>query len=209
VWIQEDFQMRKVLPLLGAVLFLSLSASAQEHIVTLAPPTPAASPTPPQISPYTDFRWQLAFGYQYSRINLTGKPFNTEGFDISAVRFLGSWIGVEAKMGAGFGNTHNTTIPPNLDVKPLLVAGGVHLAHRGGRVEPWLHALIGGDHFRFTQSAGPYGGNFVLAWDGGVGMDFHFTPRLAVRGDADYLGTRFNGSTQRNFQAGAGVVFSF
>jgi Outer membrane protein beta-barrel domain len=201
--------MRKVLPLLGALFFLSLGVSAQDRVVTLAPPSPAASPAPPQITPYSDFSWQLAFGYQYNRINLTGKPFNTEGFDISGVRFLGSWFGLEAEMADSFGNTHNLTVPPNLDVKPLLVAGGVHLAHRGGRVEPWVHALIGGDHFRFTQSAGVYGANFVLAWDGGAGIDFHLNPRLAIRGDADYLGTHFNGSVQRNFQAGAGIVFSF
>ena len=201
--------MRKVLLLLGALLFLSLSASAQERIVTLAPPSPAASPAPPQISPYTDLAWQLALGYQYSRINITGKPFNLQGFDLSATRFLGGWFGLEAKMADGFGNTGNLTVPPNLDIKPLLIAGGVHIAHRGGRVEPWVHALIGGDHFRFTQSAGAYGSNFVLAWDGGAGMDFHISPRIAIRGDADYLGTHFNGSVQRNFQAGAGFVFSF
>lgn len=201
--------MRKALPLLGALFFLSLATSAQDRIVTVAPPSPAASPVPPQTTSYSDFSWQLAFGYQYSRVNLTGKPFNVEGFDISAARFLNSWFGLEAKMGEGFGNTHDLTYPPNLSVKPLLVAGGVHLAHRGGRVEPWAHALIGGDHFRFTQSAGPYGGNFVLAWDGGVGMDLHINPRLALRADADYLGTHFNGSIQRNFQAGAGLVFDF
>ena len=202
--------MRKVMLLLGAVLFLSVAASAQERIVTFAPPSPAASPAPvPAPPPNTDFPWQIAFGYQYGRVNLTGKPFNTEGFSINGVRFFGGWFGLEAEMADGFGNTHNLTVPPNLSVKPLLLLGGVHFAHRGGRVEPWVHALVGTDHFRFTQSAGPYGGNFVLAWDGGVGMDFHLNPRLAIRGDADYLGTHFNGSIQRNFQAGAGLVFNF
>jgi len=195
--------------LFGAVLFLSLAASAQDRTVTLVPPSPAASQAPDPNSLYTDSSWQLAFGYQYSRINLTGKPFSVEGFDISGVRFLGRWVGLEAELGAGSGNTHNLTSPPNLSVKPLLIAGGVHLAHRSGRAEPWVHALIGTEHFRFTESAGPYGSNFPLAWDAGVGMDLHFNPRLALRGEADYLGTRFNGSTQRNFQAGAGLVFNF
>ena len=201
--------MRKVMLLFGAVLLSSLAASAQERIVASAPPSPAASPAPPAINPYKDSNWQLAFGYQYNRLNLTGKPFNTQGFNIDAVRFLTDSFGLELDMGAGFGNTHSTTIPANLDAKTLFFAGGLHYAHRSGKYEPWVHALVGGEHFRFTQSAAIYGSNFVLAWDGGGGMDFHLNTRTAIRAQADYLGTRFNGSIQRNFQAGAGLVINF
>jgi hypothetical protein len=208
--LQEEVQMRNAILLFGAMLLLSVAASAQdERIATVAAPIPPASPEPASVSePLNDTAWQFAFSYQYNRINLTGKRFNTEGFNVSAVRFFYGWVGLEVNMGAGFGNTHSSSYLPNLDAKTLFAAGGLHLSHRTGRVEPWVHALEGMELFRFTQTA-TLGSNPVLAWEAGGGFDFYLNGRTAIRTQADYLGTHLGPTFQRNFQAGAGLVIDF
>ena len=70
---------------------------------------------------------------------------------------------------------------------------------------PGLH------HFRFTQSGGPFflGSNSTVGWLVGGGLDIHMGERVALRGEADYLGTHYFDKHQRNYQIIAGLVFNF
>lgn len=192
--------MRHALILVGAVLFLSISAAAQR---------PASAGSSPASG--TDLsHWQLGFGYQYNRINLTGTPFNTNGLNISIVRFLGTWFGLEAQVGTGFGNTGATTVPANLTPKSVFVGGGPRLAYRGrSRVEPWVHGTVGMEHFHFTQNAGVFGSNTALAGEAGGGADFNLNPHMGFRVEADWIGTRFFSTHQRHFQVVTGLVLNF
>jgi hypothetical protein len=155
-------------------------------------------------------KWQVAIGYQYNRINLVGTPFNTNGLNTSVVRFFGRWIGLEGQMGLGYGNTGASTAPPSLTAKTLFAGGGPRLAFRGrSRVEPWVHAVVGIEHIRFTQTAGLLGTDTALGGAGGGGIDFRLTPHTAFRTEADWLATRFFSVNQRNFQIVSGLVFNF
>jgi len=90
------------------------------------------------------------------------------------------------------------------------VGGGGHLAYRGrGRVEPWIHGVVGMEHFRFTQTAGLLGSNTALGGSAGGGADFHLNPHTAFRVEADWLGTRFFSANQRHFQVVTGLAFNF
>jgi hypothetical protein len=208
--------MRQVLILVGAILFFSLSAMAQG---------PAGAGTkggggestrsrtrsgPRPRNNYDLTKWQVAIGYQYNRINLVGTPFNTNGLNTSVVRFFGRWIGLEGQLGLGYGNTGASTIPPSLTAKSLFAGGGPRLAFRGrSRIEPWVHVVVGVEHFRFTQSAGLLGTDTAFGGVGGGGIDFRLTPHTAVRTEADWLATRFFSVNQRNFQIVSGLVFNF
>ena len=200
--------MRRTMILVGAMLVLSASAFAQG---------PAGVGTgggsgrhSSSASAYDLSDWQVAVGYQFNRINLSGTPFDTNGFNTSVVRYFGRWFGVEGDLGMGFGNTGATTTPPNLTAKSLFAGGGAHLALRGhGRIEPWAHVIVGEEHFRFTQTAGALGNNTALAGVGGGGIDFRLGPRTSIRVEGDWLGTRFFSADQRNFQAVTGLVFNF
>jgi len=192
--------MRHALVLVGVVLFLSISAAAQGPAGTGSAPVSAADLS----------HWQLGLGYQYNRINLTGTPFNTNGLNISIVRFLDRWFGLEAQVGAGFGNTGATTSPANLTAKSVFVGGGPRLAFRNrSRFEPWAHGAVGMEHFRFNQTAGVLGSNTALAGLAGGGIDFYLNPHTAFRLEADWIGTRFFSLNQRHFQAVTGIVFNF
>jgi len=107
--------MRQILILVGVVLCLSVPASAQGPAgAGTGVGSGRHSRSPSELS-----KWQLTFGYQFNRINLLGKPFNTNGLNVSTVRYFGKRIGAEAQVGGGFGNTGATTVPPSLTVKSL------------------------------------------------------------------------------------------
>jgi|SRR5579872_1403924 len=200
--------MRQTLLLLGAILCLCLSASGQGPAGAGA--GRGSTRHSASAREYELGTWQISAGYQYERVNLLGTPFNTNGLNISAVRYFNKWFGAEAQFGFGFGNTGATTVPPNLTAKSILVGGGPRLALRGhGRLEPWIHGNIGFDHFRFSQTAGVLGSNNALAGVGGGGVDFRLTPRTSFRGEVDWVGSRFFSTTQRSFQVVTGVVINF
>jgi hypothetical protein len=200
--------MKQVLILVGAMLVLSSSATAQG-------PAGVDSSGGSHSTSHSAFaadlsQWQLALGYQYNHINLTGTAYNTNGMNTSVARFFGSWFGVEGQLGMGFGNTGTTTVPPNLTSKPLFAGVGPRLAFRGhGRIEPWVHGVGGMLHFRFTQTAGVLGSNTALAGEAGGGIDFHLNPRVAIRTEVDFIESRFFSRYQRHFQAVTGFVFNF
>jgi hypothetical protein len=200
--------MRRILILVGAVLFLSISAAAQGPAGAGGGGRGGSHSGSWSRHDLTD--WQFALGYQYNRINLVGSPFNTNGLNTSVVRFFGAWFGVEAQAGFGFGRTGATTNPPNLTAKSLFVGGGPRLALRGhSRIEPWVHAVVGVEHFRFNQTAGVLGTNTALAGVGGGGIDFRLTPHTSFRMEGDWLASRFFSANQRHFQAVSSLVLNF
>ena len=154
--------------------------------------------------------WQVSIGYQYNRDNLVGSPFTTNGANVGVTRFLNRWFGLDGQAGFGFGNTGATTSPANLNAQSLFVGGGPRVAWRNqGRLEPWLHLVIGMDRFRFTQTAGVLGNNTALAGAGGGGVDYVLGHRLSARAEVDAIESRFFSTYQRHFQAETGLVFSF
>ena len=188
--------MGRIVRVLGAVLLFSTAAVAQ------GPVGSGSSLGPTQ--------WQLAIGYQYNQINMTGDPFETHGANFSIARFFGSWFGLEAQVGLGFGKTGSTTFPPNLTAKSVFAGGGPRLAYRGhSPLEPWVHGEVGMQHFSFSQTAGLLGDNTAFGWVAGGGIDIRLNPNVAVRTEADAVGTRFFGVDQRHFQATVGLVFNF
>lgn len=200
--------MRLRVVLLGGVLLLSLFPSTAKAQGPAGVGSESAGPPVPE---HRDSPWQIEVGYQYNRVNLIGSPFSTHGVNVSFARFLKSWLAVEAGLGSGFlGKTGQTTNPPNLDAKSIFVGGGPRVVlHNHTRFEPWAHALVGVEHFRFSQTAGVLGTNTALAAPLGGGVDIYLRPYVAVRGEADAVETRFFSANQRSFQAIGGLVFNF
>ncbi len=199
---------RQTLLLLGAILCLIPSASAQGLAGGGA--RAQTGSTRRSDSTYELSEWQVSAGYQFERVNLLGTPFDTNGLNVSVVRYFNSWFGAEGQLGLGFGNTGATTFPPDLSAKSIIVGVGPRLALRGHtRFEPWIHANIGIEHFRFSQTAGILGTNTALAVVGGGGVDFRLNPRTSFRAEVDWIGSRFFSTNQRSFQVVTGVVFNF
>jgi hypothetical protein len=203
---REGHLMRQTLILVGVVLSLSVSASAQRP----AGAGTGVGSSRHSGSTYELSKWQLTVGYQFNRINMLGKPFDTNGLNISTVRHFGKWFGAEVQAGVGYGKTGATTVPPNLTAKSLFAGAGPRVVFRGhGRIEPWAHALVGEELFRFSQTAGRLGNNTALAAVGGGGVDFRLTARTSFMVEGDWLGSRFFSADQRHFQVVTGLVFNF
>lgn len=203
--------MRRFVLLFGAILLVSLSARAQENTITFAPPSPAASPASPQIFRGSNTPdWQLAFGYQYNRAQsgLSSSAVSTSGVHFSVVRFFGSYFGLEGDVGAGFGNTGSSTFFHDLNVNNVFVGGGPHVSlWRSRRVEPFADAIVGLEHFRYTQTDF-LGSQNALGYTLGGGVDWHLNSRTAVRTEADYLGIVLDNTNSNNLQLVFGLVFN-
>lgn len=203
--------MRRSLILFGVVLFASLVS------VTSATAGPCS---PDQEAPgiFVPNRGCVALeiGYAYQHFNVFGTTFHNHDLNADVTMHLFDWVtgatgrltvGAEADVNAGFGGT--TTGNPSLDAKSLFVGGGPHVAIQSrSRFEPWVHGLVGLEHFRFTQTA-VLGSNSALGFVVGGGVDIRVAPLLSWRVEGDYVGTNFQSSIQSNYGVGTGLVWYF
>ncbi len=200
--------MRRLFMLTLLLLCISFTAAAGDIAVSAAPSLPPSEPAVPASSTPSDHPiWQLAAGFQYQYYRVYGLTFPNYGFNADVTRAVNRWGSLEGMVGVGFGHAGGTTNP---DAKTLFLGGGPRLTMRNSRskVEPWMHLLVGLDHLRATQAA-VYGSTNALAFLGGGGVDYKFRPRLYLRVEADYLGTRFQSMSESNFSAGTSLVFNF
>jgi hypothetical protein len=197
--------MRVAIFLAGMFLLLSTSAAAQ------GPAGVGSEPGFFSTGAHEENKWNIAVGYQYNRDNLLSSSFNSNGLNVSAPRFFDRWFAIEAQLGAGLsGNTGQASAPPNLTAKSLFVGAGPRVAYRTrSRYEPWVHLLVGIDHYRFTQTSDSLGSNSSVAGLCGGGLDVYLNPHVAIRGGADVIVSEFFSSNQRSFQVVGGVVLGF
>jgi hypothetical protein len=108
-----------------------------------------------------------------------------------------------------FGRLTATNAPGNLMANSLFIGSGPHIAaYSASRFEPWLHVLVGVEHFRFTQGS-VLGNNSALGFMGGGGVDYKLNRILFWRIQGDFIGSRFGSATQANYSFGSGLVINF
>jgi hypothetical protein len=182
---------------------------AQDAPAALDTSSPASEPgAPASFSPPSREPWQLGIGYQYQHYQVLGQTFHNNGFNTDLTRYVTDWFGLEGTVAMGFGG--DTGAPLHLNAKSLFVGGGPHIAiYNSSRLEPWGHVLVGLQHFRFTQTGSGLGSNSALGFMAGGGVDFKIGARVYWRIQGDYVGTHFQGATQKNYSFGSGFVFNF
>jgi opacity protein-like surface antigen len=160
---------------------------------------------------------QLGVGYQYQHYNVFNRQFSDNGYNVDLYAHIVDWltdpdwritVGGEANTAFGFGGETNGT--PQLSAKSLFVGGGPRVAFENrSRIDPWLHGLVGLEHFRFSQSSGGLGSNSSLGFMVGGGADIKLSEGIRWRVQADYIGSTFQSSEQSNFSVGTGFVLVF
>jgi hypothetical protein len=209
--------MPKFLALCGAVLLFSVAAPARDDSNSVTPPpTSEATPaSPPQYSSFNLPRWQVGVNFNYIRFS-PGNGLNMYGFNTSVAGYANDWFGLEGNVGANFGTTPSgggsgPFSAGNVPTRLILYGGGPHLAYRHDqKFEPWVHALLGGAHFRFSQTGPPTASlakTNAFAYTLGGGLDFKLGPHFACRSEVDFLGTRFFSTWQKSVQVQTGLVF--
>ena len=199
--------MFKLFVLCGALLCVSLTAVAQDS-VSLDTSSPASEPAAPaSLYPSDREPWQLGVGFQYQHFSVLGQSFHTFGYNADVTRYLNDWFGLEGAASMGFGHSGTN---PSLDAKSFFIGGGPHVTFtNSSRFEPWLHALVGLDHFRFTQTS-TIGSNSRLGFVAGAGVDYKLGERTFWRVQGDFLGSKFgNASIDESYSFGTGLVFNF
>ncbi|MBZ5539235.1 MAG: hypothetical protein LAN61_01820 [Acidobacteriia bacterium] len=166
-----------------------------------------AAPAPPRRVTYgsdDDYRWQLGFSYVYvhfSSTPISGVSLN--GIHTSVTYAVNRWFGLEGAVTAA-GSA--STIFANEHVKFALYGGGPRFTYRSDHWQPWVHAIVGGSHLQPQTSMG---GRNAIGFLAGGGYDYRYSPRISFRFQGDWVGTRYFGETQSNFQIVSGVVFHF
>jgi opacity protein-like surface antigen len=199
--------MRKLLVLGGAILCLSMTAAAQDAPAAFDASSPASEPAAPvSFHPSDRATWQLGVGFQYQHFNILGQTFHDFGYNADLTYYLTNWFGVEGTVALGFGNTG---APLNLPAKSFFVGGGPHVSvHHSGRFEPWVHALVGWEHFRFRQTS-TLGSNSKVGFMAGGGVDYKIFPRGYWRVQGDAIVSSFGTTRQANYSIGTGLVLNF
>jgi hypothetical protein len=200
--------MRKGIVLCGAVLCMLMTAAAQDAPAALDASSPANEPpTPASLFSSNREHWQLGIGYQYQHYKILGQTFHTNGFNSDITRYLNDWFGLEGTAVMGFGKTGT---PLNIVAKSFFVGGGPHIAvYTARRLEPWVHVLVGWEHFRFTQTSKQLGSNSALGFMGGGGVDYKLNRALFWRFQGDLIGSRFGPTREINYSFGSGLVLNF
>jgi hypothetical protein len=193
--------MRRWIVICIAALCLAGTAIAQNTVSVAAPtaPAPAAANTP-----YSEgTKWLFGIGYVYQRFNLGGSSTNLNGIQSSFSRFANNYFAFEGAVTATFG-TFSATQNEHL----VFYGGGGRLQSRGHKMEPWVHALFGGTHTRFTQGVGPGSFNGLGIMAGG-GVDYRIGNHSALRVQGDFFTSHINAAWQKTVTVGAGIVFDF
>jgi opacity protein-like surface antigen len=172
--------MKRFLWLIPAILFVGLTAQAQE--------------TP---------EWEVSGGYSYLRSNLQGSSFGLNGGYGSVSQNLNNWFGGRFEI-----NAYGGTISRNNVAAQTFTYGPTFSYRRFERITPFgefaLGAVHGSDNY-LGISASAW--KFALTTGGGI--DYNINQRVAIRLKADYLLTTFLSLRQDNVSASAGLVFRF
>jgi opacity protein-like surface antigen len=172
--------MKRFLWLVPAILFLGLTAQAQE--------TPA---------------WEISGGYSYLRSNLQGTSFGLNGGYGSISQNLNNWFGGRLEINA-FGGT----IAGNNVSAQTFTYGPTFSYRRLEKITPFGEFALGAVHGS-SNYLGISASAWKFALTSGGGIDYNINKRVAIRLKADYLLTTFLGLRQDNVSASAGLVFRF
>jgi hypothetical protein len=166
-----------------------------------ADPSPA-NPRPPYGYNERDYNLEIALGVSVIRFRASVYQATGVGFHTAAAFFLKNWLAVETAITSGFA----PAIYADEHVKILTYGGGPKIALGHARIEPWLHVLAGGIHALPQTAAGGQNGFQVTS---GLGADYGLNPRLSIRLEGDYVGSRLFSQWQNNYQGIAAVVIHF
>jgi hypothetical protein len=203
--------MGKALFLCGTILCLSFTAAAQDAPSAFDASSPASEPAAPiTFQPSERESWQLGFGIQYQHFKILGETFHDFGYNTDITRYLNNWFGLEGTAAVGFGSG---STPFNLNAKSVFIGGGPHVAAQNRtRFEPWAHALVGWEHFRFSETNNVIGlgSNSAIGFMAGGGVDIKIFPRAYWRVQGDVIGSHFGSTTREfNYSIGSGLVLNF
>ena len=188
------------------------SVAAQEvSAAVLSSATSSASPgfPAPQPEPRPQWigddavrdTWELGLGY--ALVGFRSAPFNAtvNGLNTTVSYYFRDHLAVEGSFTSAFGSQSSSSAT----AKYFFYGAGIKFSRGNRKLQPFVHALLGGVHM-FPQTA--YGNNGFAVEVGG-GLEKRLMQRLWLRFEGDYVRSQLYSSGQNNFQAVAGVNYRF
>jgi hypothetical protein len=153
------------------------------------------------------------FGYSYERTPVvTNDTINTNGWDLSLegklVPFLGLVVDVDGHYGSGtFAFNCVESCFANANVAEHNVLLGPRVSFQVGAFRPFAEVLIGAAHV--SRSGGISDSDTSFANAIGGGLDYRIFGPLSLRGQLDWVETRFYSNTQNGVRLSTGVALHF
>jgi len=153
----------------------------------------------------------IFFGYQYYHTPLSSiDTANLSGWNGSLEGKVFPFLGIVADLSGAYGSQNFpcsspcSTIHANVNEYNFLFGPRVSVSVK--KIRPFGEFLVGAAHTNTNQGAGS---NTSFAYALGGGVDYHLVRIVGWRLGADYVSTRFFGTTQNNLRIVTGIVVHF
>lgn len=161
----------------------------------------------------SSYKYEVYAGYGYTSLNQVDQSRSgLQGVNVSVTRNFGKYFGVTAD-GADYKWALKTGNPGTPTVQTVLFGPVLH-ANLYGRVDGFVHVLLGGEHTG-GESMTP---SISFAGGAGAGIDYKMKPRFALRVSGDDIASSFvsdpyhlgySAHKHWNSRATIGVVYKF
>lgn len=159
------------------------------------------------------------FGYSYANVDtlsfVNGNRMGTNGWEASLEGKFLPWVGIVADFDGHYGSQSLSLVCPgdplipcgstNVSVHQEDVLFGPRVSVSVGKYQPFFEALLGVGHVNTNVLSSDT--SFATAIGGG--LDYRLLRPIAWRVQADYVQTRFFGTTQNNVRISTGIVLRF
>jgi hypothetical protein len=150
----------------------------------------------PRASAQIPTKGNVFFGYSYNRAEIVSNDAtNLNGWNASLEGKFAPWVGLVADLSGTYGShigEHNVLFGPRISATI-------------GSVRPFAELLVGAGHIGIDR--GPSDTSFANAVGGGV--DYRVAGPFAVRGQLDWIHTRFFSNSQNDVRFSTGIVLHF
>jgi hypothetical protein len=153
------------------------------------------------------------FGYSYERTPVvTNDAINTNGWEASMegklIPFLGLVVDVDGHYGSGTFATSGCPEPcVNVNVAEHNVLFGPRVSFQTHGFRPFAEFLVGAGHISRSNGISDSDTSFANAVGGG--LDYRIAGPVSVRGQLDWVETRFYSNTQNGVRFSTGIAVHF
>jgi len=172
--------------MLMAVLFLTLLAGS--------------------VSAQIPTRGNVFFGYSYDRTSVVQNDgTNLNGWEATLEGKFAPWVGLLLDIDGHYGRRNFGSV--SADVAAHNILFGPRVSVQVQRFRPFAQFLLGAGHI--SRSNGISDSNTSFANGLGGGLDYRIAGPVTLRGQLDWINTRFYGQGQNGVRFSTGLAFHF
>jgi len=146
------------------------------------------------------------FGYSYDRTPVvTNDTINSNGWDASLEGKLFPFVGLVVDVDGHYGS--GTFAGTSSDVAAHNVLFGPRVSAQVQGFRPFAEFLVGAGHISRSNGISDSDTSFVNA--AGGGLDYRVAGPISIRGQLDWIETRFYGQTQNGVRFSTGIAIHF